>query len=212
MHIRDAPLIAVCVISVASLAGFGVAAFGQQPARPAQGTAPPSPQTGAPSPTGPPAQGTPAAPAPVDRVFGSEAGMIFNPIKSDKAADFEMVLGRIREALSQSKDPVRRKQAASWKVFKAVEPGANGSATYVFVMDPAVPGADYTVSKILAEAFPAEVRELYKTYIGAFQPGVSPSLMNLKLLVDFSESATDKPASERPATLSQSPASRPVAK
>ena len=36
---------------------------------------------------------------------------------------------------------------------------------YVFVIDPTVKGADYTVSNILAEAFPpAEVNELYKQY------------------------------------------------
>ncbi|MGE0446563.1 MAG: hypothetical protein AB7P99_15155 [Vicinamibacterales bacterium] len=105
------------------------------------------------------------------RVFGTEAGMIFNAIRPDAVKDFEMVIGRLRQALEQSTDPVRRQQAASWKIFKAVEPGPANSVLYVFVMDPAVKGAEYGVAKILAEAFPAEAQELYRLYIGAFSGG-----------------------------------------
>ena len=114
--------------------------------------------------------------------------MILNPIRPDKVMEFEQVLGRLHEALARSTDPVRRQQAAGWKAFKAVEPGPNGNALYVFVMDPAVKGADYTVSKILSEAFPAEVQEIYKLYIAAFAGG--PSLVNMQLLQNFSESVT----------------------
>jgi hypothetical protein len=105
------------------------------------------------------------------RVFGTEAGMIFNAIRPDAVMDFEMVLGRLRQALEQSTDPARRQQAAGWKIFKAVEAGPGNSVLYVFVMDPAVKGAEYGVAKILAEAFPAEAQELYRLYIGAFSGG-----------------------------------------
>jgi hypothetical protein len=114
--------------------------------------------------------------------------MIFNPIKPDKTADFENVMARLKDALMQSEDPVRKQQAAGWKVFKAVEPGPNGNALYVFVMDPAVKGADYTVSKILSEAYPTEVMELYKLYVGAYAG--SQSLLNLQLVQSFAEGVT----------------------
>jgi hypothetical protein len=52
-------------------------------------------------------------------------------------------------------------------VFRAAEPAATGTALYVFVIDPAVKGADYTVSTILAEMFPNEVQALYKQYADA---------------------------------------------
>ena len=42
---------------------------------------------------------------------------------------------------------------------------------YVFTIDPAVKGADYTVSNILAEAFPQEVQALYKDYADAYASG-----------------------------------------
>src|SRR5438552_19053797 len=86
------------------------------------------------------------APPPTKRVFASDAGMVLNFIKPDKTADFEAVMVKLKEALMKSDKPERKQQAASWKVFKSPEPAANGNALYVFVIDPAVQGADYTVS------------------------------------------------------------------
>ena len=134
----------------------------------------------------PPAQQPPAQPAPQaqaapsPRVFGSDAGMVLNFIKTDKTADFEAVIAKLKEALAKSDKPERKQQAASWKVFKAVEPGPPGSALYVFFIDPPVKGADYTVSTILAEAFPQEVQTLYKQYAEAYASG--QNFVNLTLV------------------------------
>src|SRR5205814_9925257 len=106
--------------------------------------------------------------APAARMFASDAGMVLNFIKPDKTADFESVIAKLHDALQKSDKPERRQQAASWKVFRANEPGANGSVLYVFTIDPAVKGADYTVSTILAEAFPTEVQALYKSFAEAY--------------------------------------------
>ena len=129
-------------------------------------------------PAGAPAQQ--AAAAPTARTFASDAGMVLNFIKPDKTADFEAVIAKLRDALQRSDNPERKQQAASWKVFRANEPGANGSVLYVFTIDPAVKGADYTVSTILAEAFPTEVQALYKSYAEAYASG--QNYVNLKLV------------------------------
>jgi len=105
------------------------------------------------------------------RVFASDAGLVLNFVKPDKTADFEAVIARVREAMQKSVNPERQQQAAGWKVFRAQEPGANGSVLYVFTMDPAVKGADYAVSAILAEAFPAEAQALYRTFAEAYASG-----------------------------------------
>lgn len=145
----------------------------QVPATPAPATPPPAPLQVVPPAT--------PVPMPAGRMFGSDAGMIFNPIKPDKTIEFEQVMVKLKDALMRSDDPVRQKQAAGWKVFKAVEPGPNANVLYIFVMDPAVKGADYTVSKILSEAYPTtEVQELYKLYIAAYAGG--QSLVNLELI------------------------------
>ena len=131
----------------------------------------------------PPAQQAAAAPA--TRVFASDAGMVLNFIKADKTADFEAVMAKLKEALQKSTKPERKQQAAAWKVFKSPEPAAGGNALYVFIIDPSVKGADYTVSTILAEAFPQDVQTLYKQYAESYASG--QNFVNLALVQDFSK-------------------------
>src|SRR5262249_15872612 len=85
--------------------------------------------------------------------------------------DFEATVAKLREAFSKSDKPERKQQAASWKVFKAVEPGANNSVLYIFVMDPVVKGADYAVAKILSEAFPDDVQHIYSKFSESYAGG-----------------------------------------
>lgn len=129
----------------------------------------------------PPAQQ--AAAAPTTRVFANDAGLVLNFIKPDKTADFEAVMGKLKEALQKSTKPERKQQAASWKVFKSPEPAAGGNVLYVFVIDPAVKGADYTVSTILAEAFPQEVQAIFKQYSESYASG--QNFVNLALVQKF---------------------------
>lgn len=125
-----------------------------------------------------------AQPAKNPYVYATDGAAILNFVKADKVADFEMVMGKLKEALAKSPKPERKQQAASWKIFKAAEPGPNGSSIYVSVMDPAVKDADYSVGTILSEAFPQEVQALYKTYTDCFgQP--AQNILNLSVSVDF---------------------------
>jgi len=133
------------------------------------------------------AQAAPAAPAqpagPSPFVFPGDAGVILNFVKADKAADFEMVLGKLKEALGKSEKPERKEQAAGWKVFKASEPGPGGAVIYVFVMDPVAKGAEYKVGDILVEAFGAEGQTLYKTYSEAYGTPAIGALLHLTNVV-----------------------------
>ena len=129
----------------------------------------------------PPAQQAQAAPT--VRVFASGAGMVLNFIKPDKTADFEAVMAKLKEALQKSAKPERKQQAATWKVFKSPEPAQGGNVLYVFIIDPAVKDADYTVSTILAEVFPTEVQTLYKQYAEAYASG--QNFVNLTLVTDL---------------------------
>jgi pyruvate/2-oxoglutarate dehydrogenase complex dihydrolipoamide acyltransferase (E2) component len=140
-----------------------------------------TPATQTPAPQTPPAQQAAAAPA--ARTFGSDAGMVLNFIKPDKTADFEAIIAKLKEALQKSEKPERKQQAASWKVFKSPDPAAGGNVLYVFVIDPAVKGADYTVSTILAEGFPQDVQTLYKQYADAYAQG--QNFVNLALVSDL---------------------------
>ena len=68
-------------------------------------------------------------------------------------------------------------QAKGWRVFKATEPGPNGTVLYVFLLDPTVPGADYALGPILSDAFPDRIEQIWKLYQGALASG--GSLLNL---------------------------------
>jgi len=128
----------------------------------------------------------PAAPANNPFVFPGDGGVILNFVKADKTADFESVLGKVKEGLAKSEKPERKQQASGWKVFKATEPGPSGAVIYVFVMDPVVKGADYSVGNILVEAFgQTEGQALYKTYSESYSNPAIGALLHLTLVQDL---------------------------
>ena len=123
-----------------------------------------------------------------DRIFTAEAGMVFHPIQPAKTEDFEMVLGRVRDALHESESAVRGDHAENWKVYQAIEPGPQDSVLYIFVIDPALEEADYTIGNILREELPLEAQALYETFASCY--AYSPSMINMRLASDFNESAS----------------------
>ena len=123
-----------------------------------------------------PAPVVPPAPAGA-RTFTAPTGMIFSAVRPDRVVDFEMVIGYLQAALEKSTDPGVRAQALGWRVFTATEPGPNGTVLYVFLIDPTVVGADYGLGRILSDAYPDRIQEIWKLYTGALAGG--GSLLNL---------------------------------
>ena len=148
-----------------------------------QPPAAPAPVTGqgAATPTQTP---TPPAAVPASRTFTSDAGIMFSVIKPDKTADFEAVMARVKEGLGKSEDPKRKQQALSWRVFKGVEAGPGGNVVYIWLLDPPVKDADYTITAILREAFPSEAQDLWAKYQACFVSG--QTMLNLQLTTSMS--------------------------
>jgi hypothetical protein len=94
-------------------------------------------------------------------LFPSGAGILFFHVRPDRAQDFESVVARLGEVLTQTTDPVRKQQSAGWRMFKSAE-APRDAVIYVFFFDPAVAGADYDPIKVLSEALPADVQGLYE--------------------------------------------------
>jgi len=126
-----------------------------------------------------------AAPSPF--TFNADGGVILNFVKADKTADFEMVIGKLKEAISKSKRPDHMGLATGWKVMKANEPGPNGAVIYVFIFDPATKGGDYSVGNILVDGFGAEGQTLYKTYSDAFAMPAIGALLHLNKVADLGQ-------------------------
>jgi hypothetical protein len=123
-------------------------------------------------------------------------GLLFNTVRADRVDDFEMAMGYLQAALASSTSERVRAQASGWRFFKATEAAPAGAVLYVFLLDPTVMGADYSLGRILAEAYPdqAKLQEIWKLYSGSVTGG---SLLNLTPL-KASTPATTKPAAPPP--------------
>lgn len=117
------------------------------------------------------AQDAPAAPV---LALDGDATTITVLIKPDKTADFEQVLTKLKEALSKSENPQRKEQAAGWNIYKTSQ-AVQGNVAYIMVINPVVKGAEYDISRLIAEVFPTEVQALFELYKGAFAGrGITP--------------------------------------
>ena len=167
----------------------GVTASAQVTPTPQQPPQQPAPQKPAPQPPAPGTSqqpGSPVVPAPVvpvnpagARTFTGPTGIIFNAVRPERVVDFELVIGYLQAALEKSTNAQAREQAKGWRMFKATEPGPNGTVLYVFLMDPAVPNAEYALGPILSEAYPDQIEQIWKLYQGALAGAGSQTLLNL---------------------------------
>jgi hypothetical protein len=119
------------------------------------------------------AQDAAAADKPVLLLEG-DAATITILIKPDKTADFEFVLGRLKEALAKSEKPERKQQAAGWNIYKTSQ-AVQGNVAYIMLINPVVKGAEYDISKLISEVFPVEVQEIFQKYKDSFAGrGITP--------------------------------------
>jgi hypothetical protein len=90
-------------------------------------------------------------------------------IRPDKTGDFEKIMAKIKDALTKSTAPEAKQQLAGWRVVKMSKPMPDGNIIYTHVITP-VAGADYNILQVLYGTFtdPAEQKELYEMYRGAF--------------------------------------------
>lgn len=164
---------------------------------------PPAPAPGQPPTSTPPAPGQPAAgaaaptPAPQPRTFTAPVGVLFNTVRADRVDDFEKAMGYLQAALASSTNERVRAQAAGWRVFKATEAAPGGAALYVFLLDPTVVGADYSLGRILADAYPdqAKLQEIWKLYSGSVTGG---SLLNLTPVKPAPPTTSGPPTTSKP--------------
>jgi hypothetical protein len=132
--------------------------------------------------TPPPAAGQAEAPKPAATEpkvpFTTPAGMLMVSVKSDKTADFEEMVGKLKAGFAKTTDETLKKQGAGFKVYKASE--ANGGNTlYVVLVEPAVANSEYELFNMLQRTMtPDEQRDpaaakMWERYIAAFAAGLN---------------------------------------
>ena len=102
--------------------------------------------------------------------FDGDTAILTVAIKPDKTADFEQIMGKVRDALMKSEKPERKQQAAGWKVVKSPTAMKDGNIVYMHMINPVVKGADYSILPILYEVNtdPMEQRNLFEQYRDSF--------------------------------------------
>ena len=190
MQVFQGAIVATMLLGAADLAAAQQTTPTQLPGSP-QPTAPAAPEPPAPAgvaqlPVTPaPLALSPACPVPVPpataptRAFTAMTGLLMHQVAATRVADFDRLLGYVRDALAKTTNATLRQQAEGWKFYKSPELGPNGDVIYTFVLDPAVPCVDYALAPILAEAYPdpAQLGEIWNLYKGSVRGG--GTLMNL---------------------------------
>ena len=125
------------------------------------------------------AQEAAAQPQAQKLTFEGDTALWTVAIKPDKTADFEKILAKLREGLAKSDKPERKQQASGWRVMKLAKPLPDGNIAYVHIINPVVPGADYTVMQALYDMYPEERQALYEMYRGAFDKNLSLAVGNM---------------------------------
>ena len=120
---------------------------------------------------------TPPATDPASSQFSTDAGLLLVTVKPTAAADYELAIRTLQQAMSAATDPERVAAAKGWRVFKANEMDAKGNALYVHAMLPAVPGFDYRPSLLLDEMVKDLEADLLSKYADAFAG--PPAKLNL---------------------------------
>jgi hypothetical protein len=101
-------------------------------------------------------------------VFGSNGGLVVNYIKPDKTVAFDFMIDQLRLAMEESRQSTLCEQAARWKVLRTSEAGPDGTAVYVFAVDPGLRNIDYRLSTLVAEAIPRNPDEFYRRLLDLY--------------------------------------------
>jgi hypothetical protein len=108
---------------------------------------------------------------PPKTTFDSQAVLWAFEANPGKEADYERVITMLKQALQKSERPETKQQLTGWKVIKNATPQPNGGGyVYVHVINPVVPGADYSITNIVYEMLSDEEKlEFYNLYRGALK-------------------------------------------
>ena len=117
--------------------------------------------------------------------FDGSAALMFHFVKPGSTADYEAVMQRLSDALSETG---KTDQSSGWKVFRAgADFTGQGAVPYVWAIDPVVSGAYYAAATIINEVvMPDEMQQIFESYNNAFTDGQVKQLpVNLELVADF---------------------------
>jgi hypothetical protein len=94
----------------------------------------------------------------VRAVEGQKMWVLLNHIKADKCKQFEHFVHAILMPAAEQVEPELYRQV---RVLYPSTQNEDGTFTYIFLMDPLIPEADYSFEYLLHRAYPPEKAEEY---------------------------------------------------
>ena len=109
--------------------------------------------------------------APQKTTFTGDVVVMAFAVNPDKTADYEKVLGQLKDTLSKSEAAEAKQQLAGWKVIKNAMPNPDGSIIYIHVISPVVKDADYSLMNQIYGSVkdPAQQKIFFDLYRGALK-------------------------------------------
>lgn len=127
-----------------------------------------------PAPAAPAPAAAPAATSAVQAAAGDTVRMFINHVHADRRQQFEQfVLQTLTPTLDRiaATDPQVRQQRQHTRMLQPIQANPDGTYTYIFLLDPPVPGADYTFTTLFRRAGMPE--EQATTHIRSFQESLA---------------------------------------
>lgn len=84
---------------------------------------------------------------------GDTVWVVLNHVKSDKREQFEKFIHEIFWPASNKLGPAEQQAFKQTRVLHPVEPNEDGTYTYVFLMDPVISGANYSILNYLEKMY-----------------------------------------------------------
>lgn len=92
---------------------------------------------------------------------GDTVWVLLNQIKADKREQFEKFVHEILWPVALKLDPIDQKVAKQTRVLHPIEMNEDSTYTYVFLMDPVIPNANYQVMYYLKKGYGEEKAKEY---------------------------------------------------
>jgi hypothetical protein len=102
----------------------------------------------------------------VRAIAGDTMWVLLNPIKADKRETFEHF---VRDILQPAVEKTYPEMVDKTRFLHPTQPNADGTYTYIFLLDPAIPDADYHVASFLKQVYPDDkVQEYLRMWSDSF--------------------------------------------
>jgi hypothetical protein len=92
---------------------------------------------------------------------GDTIWVLINHVKADKKEQFEKFINEIFWPMAKKLSPAEQRVFKQTRVLYPVTPEPDGTYSYMFIMDPVIPGGNYDIDELLRKMYDPQKAEEY---------------------------------------------------